>query len=465
MSFAKVQELRQKKAELYRESKALIDSAEAESRNMTADESAKWEKLHGELEELSVRIDRIEQQDAAADSLSKLDLDVENRGSDRKPESRTGFDAARSRFDLDVRDQALASWLLGRQDHAEACGVVDACRELGFDFRSTTYGRLPGKDKTEGKRDGYTLFSRAELRRFARAGGFEQRAPMDTTAGSAGGDFIPEGFVPRVEVARVAFGGMRTSGAEILRTTGGGDLPYPTADDTSNKGQLIGESTAVSEQNISTSALVLGAFKYSSDLVLIPIELLEDSGIDVESFVAERVGVRLARIENEHFTTGDGSSKPNGVMTAAAAGVTFASNSAIAMDEVLDLKHSVDPAYRAQGARFMFNDSTLLALKKLTIASGDDRPLWMPGLRDGEPNTIDGDPYTINQDVASIGSSARSMAYGAFRYYKIRDVRGMRLLVLRERYADADQIGVFAFMRTDGDLIDTAAVKRGTHVA
>ena len=105
----------------------------------------------------------------------------------------------------------------------------------------------------------------------------------------------------------------------------------------------------------------------------------------------------------------------------------------------------------------MLNDSTLKAIRKLVDNSGGSgvgNYLWMAGLSAGVPDTILGKPYTINQDMASIGTGNKSVGFGDFSKYKIRDVKGITVLRLNERYADSHQVGFFAFMRADGRTLD-----------
>ncbi len=108
----------------------------------------------------------------------------------------------------------------------------------------------------------------------------------------------------------------------------------------------------------------LPVYKYSSKIVAVPFELLQDASVDVEAFVQGRMVTRLGRITNTHFTVGTGTAQPNGVITAAGTGVTAANStsqvSAIIYDSVINLIHSVDPAYRALGnCKFMMNDASV----------------------------------------------------------------------------------------------------------
>jgi HK97 family phage major capsid protein len=264
-----------------------------------------------------------------------------------------------------------------------------------------------------------------------------------------------------LEIALLQFGGMRQV-ATILRTGTGAELPIPTLNDTGNTGALLGEGLEHTELDTTFDQLALHAFKYTSRRVPVSVEYLQDNAINFVGRIGSILGERIGRITNSHFSTGDGNAKPNGLMVAStSSGVTTASAAVISYDNIIDLKHSVDPAYREQGARFMFNDTTLKILKKIKVPqySGDTagQPLWRAGMAASEPNTIDGDPYTINQQIAS-GSNARSIAYGLLSKYQIRDVRDVTLVRLDERYAELGVVAFLAFSRHDGDLLDA-----GTH--
>jgi HK97 family phage major capsid protein len=147
-------------------------------------------------------------------------------------------------------------------------------------------------------------------------------------------------------------------------------------------------------------------------------------------------------------------------MTAASLGTTTAAVAAVTADEIINFYHSLDPAYRmSPNFRMMFNDSTLLAIRKLK--DGQNRYL-IDGLKDnGATLNIAGIsvPYSINQAVASMATGARFMAAGDFSRYVVRRVREYQMLRLVERYADYLQVGFIGFSRFDGNLLNTAAVK------
>ena len=151
--------------------------------------------------------------------------------------------------------------------------------------------------------------------------------------------------------------------------------------------------------------------------------------------MAGAIGTRIGRITNAHFTTGTGSGQPRGVVTDASSGVVAAAGNttAITYANLVALEHSLDPGYR-RGAEFMFHDSTLKAIKQLLDTTG--RPLWVPGVAVREPDTILGHRYVVNQDMAVMAANARSILFGDFSRFFVRDVQDVQIMRLTERYAD-----------------------------
>ncbi len=285
------------------------------------------------------------------------------------------------------------------------------------------------------------------------------RNTMSTTTDSQGGYLVPTDVARQLIEAMAAFGGMREV-STILPTASGNPINYPTTDATAEEGEIVGENIAVTAADFGFGIKTLGAYKYSSKSVAVPFELLQDAVIDLEAHINMRLAQRIARITNKHFTVGTGTGQPTGIVTAAGVGPTAVSKTAIAYDELIDLEHSVDPAYRQAGScRFMFHDSTLKELKKLK--DDQKRPLWLPGVAVREPDTILGYPYTVNQDMATIAASAKTVLFGDFSKYLIRDVMAVSLFRMTDsKYTEKGQVGFLAFSRHDGNLVDAGgAVK------
>lgn len=392
--------LREQRAKLIADARALTDAV-PDGETMSAEVEQQFDAMMAQADKLKGEIDKVER------------LDSVEAGLNERVERRAGRDGQST-------DEAAA---------AEAA-------EAGA-FRAYMRGGFSGM--TEEQR---SLASP----RF--------QAAQGTGSGTAGGYTVPEGFYGQMISAELAFGGM-IEAAFVFDTETGAPLPIPTDNDTANEGAILGENSQATEQDVSFGATTLNAHTYSSKLVRVANQLLQDNAFNLEAFLAGKLGTRLARIQNRHFTVGSGASQPTGIVGASTLGVTAASATAIAADELIDLEHSVDPAYR-MNARYMMADSTLKAIKKLK--DGEGRYLWTSGLAFKEPDTINGHRYVINQHMAAIGGGNKSMLFGDFTKYFIRRVTGVQVLRLTERYADYNQTGFLAFQRVDGNLVDA-----GTH--
>lgn len=296
------------------------------------------------------------------------------------------------------------------------------------------------------------------------SGGFakvEARAQVAGTA-SAGGYTVPEEMLPELVRSMKAFGPMYDGNVcrEIV-TSGGNPMPFPTIDDTASTAEAHTEGATLTDdggKDATFGEKQLDAFAFNTEWVRVSKELADDSFLAMEALLGSLLGERLGRIANAQLTTGTGSSAPNGIVSASAAGKVAASASAITYDEILDLEHSVDPAYRsAPGVGYMLNDAMLLAVRKLK--DGDGNYLWQAGnVQGGIPNTINGRGYVINQDMAGFGVDNRVMLFGDFQKYFVRKV-GQPLI---GAISDKDfwpGFGVAGYIRFDGELSDAAAVK------
>jgi HK97 family phage major capsid protein len=100
------------------------------------------------------------------------------------------------------------------------------------------------------------------------------------------------------------------------------------------------------------------------------------------------------------------------------------------------------------------SDGALKSARLITISGTDTRPLWQPGMIVGEPSTILDKPYFVDNGFAAVASAAKPIVFGAWANYWIRDVQGVQLMRLDERYAEYLQVGFLAFARNDARLID-----------
>ncbi len=299
------------------------------------------------------------------------------------------------------------------------------------------------------------------------------RNTMSTTTGSEGGYTVATEVATSVLEALKAYGGMREV-AEVIQTSTGAPMSFPTSDGTSEEGEIIAENASATDLDASFGTTGLPVYKYSSKVIAVPFELLQDSSVDIEAFIRNRMVSRLGRVTNKHFTVGTGTAQPNGIITAASVGVTAANSTsqvtAITYDSIIDLIHSVDPAYREGGnCRFMMNDGSVKAVRKIKDTQG--RPIFVPGYEQGvpggAPDILAGHPIKINQSVAVMAANAKSIAFGDFGYYKIRDVMAVEMFRFTDSaYTKKGQVGFLAWMRSGGNLIDVGgAVKTFVNAA
>lgn len=285
-----------------------------------------------------------------------------------------------------------------------------------------------------------------------------------TTTG--GGYTVAQGFSDQLEEAMKFFGGI-LGVVDTFDTENGAPMPWPTVNDTTHMGRILGVNTQVTETDLTFGQVTFNSFIFTSDSVLVPLALIQDSYFNLDQFIAQALGTRLGRLANNKFTVGAGTTEPLGIQPAViAAGNTtqglVGETTSIIPADLVSVMHLVDPAYRSQPkAGFMFHDSTLKTLRQLKDSA--NRPLWQPGLTAGfgqaYPETIFDRPYTINNDMPVMAASAYPVLYGDFSKYKVRKVAGgTTVLRLVERYADFLQVGYIGFMRSDGNLIDA-----GTH--
>lgn len=433
--------LHEERVGLYHRMQEIAGGASKEGRPMTPEEIAKFDAIEKDETVLKQRADEAEKLEAIDLALSRQDVVPR---SEQVPEPVSGaIVAGVPELSANDRNEVFRSWAMGSKgtptDHTEkaarAMGVNLRSEQRAMTMRPREVRLTPAGDVEYRNQDGSPM----ELR--------QQSTVLDGT----GGELVPDEMMRALDIALLTFGGARQA-SSVVQTATGADMPFPTVNDTAVKGEIIDENAAANQGDVTFGQIVLGSFKYSSKIVLVSIELMQDSATNIPQLLGRLLGERIGRIQNDHFTVGAGTTLPFGMVTAAAdSAVVAAGAAALTYDEIVDLYHSVDPAYRGAGAGFMMNDTTLSLVKK--VVDGNGRLLWQGGLVPGQPNTILGSSYVINQSMAS-GADAKAMLYGQLNKYLIRDVLGFTLIRLDERYAEYGQIGFLAWARSDGNLID-----------
>ncbi len=396
--------------------------------SMTAEDQAAYDKAERDLDGLTGEIERDERHIKKAAEFAKVDrsaqIDPAVGAGDEKRDKAVGAEAYES---------AWRSWMRYGREGLNA----DERRTLQGGFVSSTELRAEGVSPT-----------------------------------SAGGFLIPQGFRQVIIETLKYFSSVRRV-AEVITTSTGNTLPWPTNDDTANVGVLLAENTQMSEQDVVFGQTQLGAYMYTSKMTRVSLQLLQDSAFDLEPWLARKLGQRIGRIQNQHFTTGTGTSQPEGIQTNAVIGKTglVGQTTSVIYDDLIDLIHAVDPAYRDYVGNddnsprnspgtpmFMLHDKTLAAVRKLKDTQG--HPLWQPSLTAGVPNALVGYGYAINNDMPQMAANVKSVLFGDLHAaFVIRDVSDIQVLRLDERFADFLQVAFLAFARADSKQQDAGAYR------
>lgn len=295
--------------------------------------------------------------------------------------------------------------------------------------------------------------------------GFETKPDPEFRAlQSAGGSAIPVSFYDIVTVYLRYETPMFDGGViKLLETPTGNNITLPrlTADQAFG-GTVTAEAGAITEADPTLSSVTLESFGYKG-ITLWSAELGQDQVIGLDDLIGQSLARELTLDMAGVLTTGDGSSKPNGIVSAAGNGGTAtgtAGNSTLdtffGPADVIDLKYSVAQGYRARGT-YMVSTTALQKMRK--FRDNNRNFLFQPSLTAGVPDTFDGSRVVENPDMAAVASATRSVIFGDLSRYFVRRVVPVRIDISTDYKFASDQLAIRLVERIDGDLIDTAAVR------
>lgn len=463
---APLRDLQALRTDLANQMKAMRDLLTGDKREFSAEENEKWEKLNKDYDavckqiEISLRVDEaLRETGDSSGNVGKA-----GRGDKKAPDD--AGERRDHRHDQEDADRdfqlAMSAWVLTHTKPSELAKNTEhyerACRRFGVNPMDKELSiRLSPTTQ---------LFERRQrlFRMRKPDAAYEESRALSTHVGGSIGFTIAPLFNADIESALLYYGPMMQV-ATPIRTSTAATYPVPTDNETAKTGAYTDENTAVSTgEGVTVNVVNFGAYKATTNAILVPFEAFRDSAINLNGYLSAKLGERLGRFMNAETTTG--ATKCKGIVTAAAAGITTASSTAIAMDEVLALIHAIDISYRTMpGTGFMFHDQILLALRKLK--DGEGRYLWSNGTTASEPDRLWGFPYFVNNNMAStIESGAVTILFGNLPKYHIRTVADIRITMTDQRYWESDQTAFAAYMYFDGNLIDagTNPVKKLTQV-
>ncbi len=244
--------------------------------------------------------------------------------------------------------------------------------------------------------------------------------------------------------------------AHTIRTNSGNHV-IPVANGGITAGWLD-EGDSITEVSATFSQVLLNAYKLGS-LIKISNELLNDSAFDLASYVAEEFGKAMGQTEESAFINGDGDKKPTGILNStggAQLGATAASETAITFDEIMELYYSLKAPYR-KNAKFLTNEGTVHYLRTIKDTTG--RYIWNVSVKEGEPDTLLGHPVVTSAQYPTKAAGIKAICFGDFSNYWIADRTSRSFRRLNELFAQNDLVGFMATQRVDGKLILPESVK------
>lgn len=406
-----VKKLRERRQKVWEDMKALADKATEENRAFEPSEQGAWDAMNDELDKLDQRI--------------KSALDTEQRAKDA--------------------DEAFNKL---ESSPAEQRGGGGGPEQRG--------GGQPSQQSTE-------------LRKFLRGEGprvfnINPSGPVDFRAlskltAAAGANTVPTSFYERLMAHLIETSAIMQAGVTVLNTSSGETIQVPktTAHSTA---AIVTEAAAISASDPTFGQVSLGAYKYGT-LIQVSRELLDDTGVDLEGYLAMQAGRALGNAFGAHAVTGTGTSQPRGVVTDATLGVTGGTGvtGAFSADNLIDLHYSVIAPYRASSACYwLMRDATIAAARKLKDSTG--QYLWQPSMQAGAPDMLLGKPVLTDPNVAATALSAKSVLFGDFSQYFVRLAGGVRFERSDDYAFNTDLVTFRALLRADGSLVDlTGAVK------
>lgn len=406
-----VNRLNERRQSVWEQAKELADRAADENRNFSGDEQRQWDELNSELEALDRRIDAFIEGEQRAKDAEESFAKLQGNGNGRRS-SGTALVAA-SASDDGSTGAELRAFLRG---------------ERGRYFDVGPDGPVQFRDLSK------------------------------LTAG-AGGNLVPTSFYDRLVAHLIETSAILQTSPTVLNTASGETIQVPKTTAHSSAA-IVTEAGAISESDPAFGQVSLGAFKYGT-MIQVSRELLDDSGVDLEGYLAMQAGRALGNAFGAHMVTGTGTGQPRGVVTDATVGVTGGTGvtGAFTSDNLIDLQYSVIAPYRAsRSAYWVVRDASLAAIRKLK--GSDGQYIWQPSLVIGAPDLLLGKPIVTDPNVAATGLSAKSVIFGDFSQYFVRLAGGVRF-ERSDDFAFANDLVTFrALMRADAALVDlTGAVK------
>ena len=286
----------------------------------------------------------------------------------------------------------------------------------------------------------------------------EAMAAMTEGVDADGGYIVPEEYQNTVIQKLNAIGVTRgISNVISTKTT----TNIPTEGDAPTFA-WIQEGGPYGETKSTFGRVTIGAYKLGG-IIKVSEELLKDTSIDFDAYMANQIARGIDKAEAPAFATGDGVGKPTGYVTGATVGAnsTTAATNAITADEIYDIFFDLKEEYR-KNATWRMSDNTLKAISKLKDANGN---YLLGTLADNVTYRLPGRPVVVDSSMPDMGAGNKFIVIGDFNYFQIADRGDLSIKRLNERYADVGMIGFQVSKRVDAKITISEAFNAGQNAA
>ena len=394
-----VKRLRERRLNVWNEAKGIAEAAAEQNRNFSAEEQGKWDALMDEIDQLDIR--------------TKSAIDTQQRAKDQ--------DEAFNRLEAKPIER-------GGQPQGG----------MASELRAMLLGN-PNAPRSMEVRSASPIL--------------ELRALSKLTTG-AGGNTVPTSFYDQLVAHLIEVSGVLQTNPTVLNTTSGENLQIPKTTSHSTAASAA-EAGTLPSSDPAFGLVTLGSYKFGWT-GRVSSELVKDTGVDLEGYLAMQAGRALGNKFGSDLVTGTGTSQPTGFMTSATIGVTGTTtgqSGAPQYVDLVDLMYSVIAPYRqSRSCYWIMRDATVGGLRKLRDTTG--QPIWQPSMQLGAPDLLLGKPIVTDPFMPAVATGAQSVAFGDFSQYFVRMVGGIRFERSDDFLFDSDMVAYRAVLRGDGALID-----------
>ena len=409
----KLQEQYIERRKLVEQSKGLIDAAEKESRGLNSEEQDKFDKIFADIE--------------------RLHKDIENGEKQLQIERSIADEVAK---DEEIQDKIKGG--KGTDKEKRAAILQDAARSY------IMTGEIPKECYTEWR---------------------ALQSGSDTKGGYL---VLPEQFVNQlikfvddILVVRQL--------ATVFKVPKADSLGAPSLDTDPDDANWTTElQTGSEDSNMAFGKRELHPHPFAKR-IKISEQLIQQSVMNVESIVVQRLGYKFNLTEEKGYLTGNGSQQPLGLFTADAQGIstgrdvsTDNTTTSITFDGLMNAKYNLKSQYQtAASTRWLFHRDAVKQIAKLK--DGEGQYIWQPSVTVGSPDVILGVGVVQSENAPSTFTTGLYVGLiWDMSFYWIADALDMKIKRLVELYAETDQVGLIGRKASDGMPVLEEAFTRVT---